>query len=140
MQLGSTCKVKFKKPRKTSKKLSKSSQLLMKQLLSRTDNSLKDLLELERQNQRLKKHTTMPGPNGRKLDSMNSLMKDISKKSETLSTTLREHTMRTEICSQKWPCKKPEIKLLEKMSRNSKIREPKTLLMMRMNWLHSRVH
>jgi hypothetical protein len=91
------------------------------------------LLELERQDQRLKKHTTMPGPNGRKLDSMNSLMKDISKKSETLSTTLREHTMRTEICSQKWPCKKPEIKLLEKMSRNSKIREPKTLLMMRMN-------
>jgi hypothetical protein len=104
----------------------------MKHLLKRKENSQKNLLELEKQNQVLKKHISMPRLITKQLDLMNSLIKNICMNSVILLMKLRMHTMRTEECSQNLPGKKPEIKLLLKMSRHTKIRLLNKKLMMRM--------
>lgn len=92
------------------------------QLLSKNKHSLHNFQRLEMLDHIMKRHTTTPDLNLNKLDSTNSLTLNTLNKSETNSTKLRTITGRTEECSPNLLGKKPEIKPLVMILRNSKTR------------------
>jgi len=132
-------KLNLQRSRETSRKLKASRRNLTMQLLRKNKHSLQDFQRLEKLDQLLKRHTTTPDLNLNKLDSTNSLTMNTLNKSETNSTKLRTHTGRTEEC---WPNllgKKPEIKPLVRILRNSKTRLLKLPRLMLQQLRHSRL-